>query len=493
MLVCAKLYSKANWSIANQERPCKTRKVKCDEARPTCVNCQRQGETCDYSIRLNWEGRGKNKVGTGTAIGHGDFSANLASLNSASLNTMEIATAMTPSMMNFQVTGNFSRQSQSELDHASERSPAHSPIVPARPNINTSQNPLIDPAIMGHIEPSPFQEGLYLGGRQEQQYAQSYERYRALTPSTPITAPPEAVSNISHAHVLKGVIIPTTDYDTGARSDGTFSLPAVFATRVGPITTSPFGEDNDAGESSKSDGSFTRPVKRMRYQSSRQEVDSTFDTTMPPPNSAPFVSCNPDSHASNVFMAAPSSIGTPLTPASSYSDEVYKTQPSKLSPQAPLDASEHRRLSVGSLLSGPPGPALSTHSDHTYASFPSAIQDWSLLPNDVYQDTTTYGIDRGIKDLDIGKNDDMKAISGASPITLRDHLDLVMGEDGQFSPVEFGFGMEIEPVASETGAYYDKPVSISIPRILEPLPTKLLENPMNLLVGSYSVLSFFPN
>jgi hypothetical protein len=42
-------------------RPCKSRKVKCDETRPTCVNCQRQGETCDYSIRLNWEGRGKKK------------------------------------------------------------------------------------------------------------------------------------------------------------------------------------------------------------------------------------------------------------------------------------------------------------------------------------------------------------------------------------------------------------------------------------------------
>lgn len=42
-------------------RPCKTRKIKCDEAKPSCVNCQKQGETCDYNIRLNWGGRVKKK------------------------------------------------------------------------------------------------------------------------------------------------------------------------------------------------------------------------------------------------------------------------------------------------------------------------------------------------------------------------------------------------------------------------------------------------
>src|SRR5271155_2131339 len=50
-------------------RPCKSRKVKCDEAHPSCLNCQRQGEACDYSIRLNWDGRGKKKPeGTGQIV-----------------------------------------------------------------------------------------------------------------------------------------------------------------------------------------------------------------------------------------------------------------------------------------------------------------------------------------------------------------------------------------------------------------------------------------
>ncbi|KAJ8106633.1 hypothetical protein OPT61_g9408 [Boeremia exigua] len=39
--------------------PCKARKVKCGEEKPGCLNCERQGEPCDYSIRLNWGGRTK--------------------------------------------------------------------------------------------------------------------------------------------------------------------------------------------------------------------------------------------------------------------------------------------------------------------------------------------------------------------------------------------------------------------------------------------------
>lgn len=36
-------------------RPCKGRKVKCDETHPICNNCEKVGETCDYSTRLKWE------------------------------------------------------------------------------------------------------------------------------------------------------------------------------------------------------------------------------------------------------------------------------------------------------------------------------------------------------------------------------------------------------------------------------------------------------
>ncbi|KAI9728939.1 MAG: hypothetical protein M1828_000024 [Chrysothrix sp. TS-e1954] len=41
--------------------PCKARKIKCGEEKPACTNCERQGEQCDYSIKLNWEIKGPKK------------------------------------------------------------------------------------------------------------------------------------------------------------------------------------------------------------------------------------------------------------------------------------------------------------------------------------------------------------------------------------------------------------------------------------------------
>lgn len=41
---------------------CKKRKIKCGEEKPSCDNCTKQGDTCDYSLILNWDGRNKKKT-----------------------------------------------------------------------------------------------------------------------------------------------------------------------------------------------------------------------------------------------------------------------------------------------------------------------------------------------------------------------------------------------------------------------------------------------
>jgi hypothetical protein len=38
--------------------------VRSGEEKPRCLNCERQGETCDYNIRLNWGGRAKRDNAT---------------------------------------------------------------------------------------------------------------------------------------------------------------------------------------------------------------------------------------------------------------------------------------------------------------------------------------------------------------------------------------------------------------------------------------------
>ncbi|KMQ45632.1 Protein of unknown function DUF3468 [Trichophyton rubrum] len=40
----------------------RSRKGCCGEEKPSCINCKRQGDKCDYSIRLNWEGRARKRA-----------------------------------------------------------------------------------------------------------------------------------------------------------------------------------------------------------------------------------------------------------------------------------------------------------------------------------------------------------------------------------------------------------------------------------------------
>jgi hypothetical protein len=478
-------------------RPCKSRKVKCDESRPTCVNCQRQGETCDYSIRLNWGGRGKRKGEDGAAQGMVNFSMGMISTGSSRPIKGDATATPSPSQISFQ--GSFAGHPQlvetendslppSNIDYSNQSS-VQDPSASPAPNFAqgpASDMSMIDPALTG----SPiaiYHDSIYgeIHGR-EHQYTQSYERYRSLTPGTPMSIQPPSISRLRQAQD-DSLLSPTDSIRSplASTSNRSTALPNIDS----PTPTPPFYSNgiDDSDVTGPEIASFDRPLKRVRYQAGL-DMGPVYDSIMPPPNFMSFPSYNIGSQASSInTVAPPSSVGTPLTPASNHSDEGYKIYQSKLSPHATQDSPDLRRLSVSSLLSGPPGMPYQNDRTSRPNNNPEA-QDWSVLYQDVYQDTITYGIDRGFKDLDIGKNDDMNAITGSSPIAMRDHLELVVDEEGELMPVEFGFGMETNNTAFENGGYYDKSVPICISRALEPLPNKLLENPMNLLVCNHCII-----
>lgn len=378
----------------------------------------------------------------------------------------------------------FANQSPQEQQEASQLPPPRS--VP-------SEMSTIDPALMASLGSTAamYNDSTYGGmhGRLEPQYRQSYERCHSPTPGTMPVHPP-AVPRFRQARALEDAVSSPSETGIGSPAASTLSSrsTALPSSESSASTPSFFGNARDNGEFPPPDMvNSDRPLKRVRYQSGQDANSPSYDPTMPPPNMTSYLTTyNIESQASSVILAAPNSAGTPLTPASSHSDDAlrdsYKVYPARLSPPPTHDSPDPRRLSVSSLLSAPPG--MSYHNDRTFGGGNRGAQDWSHQSHDIYQDTTTYGIDRGFKDLDIGKNDDMNAISGSSPVSTRAHLDLVLGADGEFLPMEFGFGMEESSTALENGAYYDKPVPVCIPRALEPLPSKLLENPMNLLVSA---------
>ncbi|KUI67295.1 Acriflavine sensitivity control protein acr-2 [Cytospora mali] len=170
------------------------------------------------------------------------------------------------------------------------------------------------------------------------------------------------------------------------------------------------------------------------------------------------------STASSALVPA-TSVASPLTPAASspYSDGGSSRQPP--SSQGALASPDLRRLSVNSLLSGPPGPVARQYAPPSER----AINARTTLC--LSEDTLYYGIDPGFKDLDLGKNDDIHAIIKAFKGSSIEE-DLRVADAVRFN---------MEKDFTGPKGYYDRPVPIKIPRDLEPLPAKLRENPMNLL------------
>ncbi|KAK0126561.1 hypothetical protein ONS95_008151 [Cadophora gregata] len=358
----------------------------------------------------------------------------------------------------------FGRPESPTVSGASPFSASYPPPIPPVPPVQAPPMPL-DPALMRDFVP-PLSPMPAQGTR----YAESYERYLARVQGTGSSmqgqAPVSAVSRVRDT-AQEDSSTPS-DYDIRSPSVDTFSnRSATFPALESPATTPPFfvGTGDDISDIPGRD----RPRKRMRIKSG-SEFGGVYDTSMPPPSAGSLQSYHVDQSAS---YHTPGSASNPMTPASENGDDFYRQYTTKSSPHLSQDSPDLRRLSVNSLLSGPPGiPAPRSIPDS---------QDWSGQYQDIFSDTITWGVDRGFKDLDVGENDDINAISGSSPLLSRDHLEYTIDGDGSSTPIEFGFGMETNSSAFASGSYYDKPVSIRIPRWYGELPAKLRDYPMNLL------------
>jgi hypothetical protein len=222
--------------------------------------------------------------------------------------------------------------------------------------------------------------------------------------------------------------------------------------------------------------SYDSPSDQFQVPNKRIKLDpgaASLETSEKRPYSSPSSTADIGTPALRVPQSSTSSTGSPLTPAASiYSDEGPPRHAPRSEPSPDL-----RRMSVHSLLSGP-GRLQDDHShtQHLSPSNPELLASHSNGPK-------LYGIDRGIPDLDLGKNDDENAIgTGYTPLSQRDHIDTPEGEfDTDLFSTEFAFGFEATDTKAEAKVYYDKPVEIYIPQYLEPLPPSLVKNPMNLL------------
>lgn len=249
---------------------------------------------------------------------------------------------------------------------------------------------------------------------------------------------------------------PTSHPTPGVNPD--FSFPPTKRTKMSPTTDS-----------------FPRNPNRLSRSSSYGPGDlDDIQRPIFPPLTPTFLGAN---------------MHNPLTPAasSSGSDEVHQRWMSKRNSSITAESTgEVRRVSVNSLLSDepeesrpkleyqPPPPKSPVNGNLVK---PNSASDIQRAVSNGHSDM--YGIDHGLPDLDVPKNNDSAAIGVVTPADSGN--DFGTWVNGFEASPEFGFGLQKRSRVFTKGGYYQKPIPIVIPKSLELLPDFLLQSPMNLL------------
>ncbi|KAK5082703.1 hypothetical protein LTR05_006583 [Lithohypha guttulata] len=429
--------------------PCKSRKVKCGEEKPVCANCQRQGEACDYSIRLNWDGRSKKKE-------NGTNGFHTISFNSQPLPLPALSQSL-------QV--NAPHNSDSALP-ALAPAPVlttieQMPILPgidSRNSSGSSDQSLPPVSKLGHpVRPLPIPH-----------VATPAPFLRNPTWDAPIGAGFNTARNN-----LRGSISYPSPIDSSFGSPSytstTFSMNGSSSYHMPPPMTSnpsllpdavpsPYNSAKRMRMSPRADNFSRQPALSRSLSSNYGHIDDVQRHCFNPGTSTYF----------------PPHLRDPLTPATSSTSH--------------LNDGDDRRISVSSLLSEDPDELPSRKNSPTsyplawnYEPMPEPPRRGSLHQRMIsYSETETYGHDRGLPDWDLGRNNDTVALSGGN--TPSEHSDFESWlNDADLGIPEFGFRLESKDQAFNPGGYYSSPVPIKIPRKLEPLPSTLTTNPMNLL------------
>lgn len=319
----------------------------------------------------------------------------------------------------------------------------YSPVGPPQRNPEFARNhhqssldaTAIDPALIGYpgglvsdYQPSTYNQIL---AQSDQLYTQNYEKYHTRARN---------ISQVLYQPTLANI------HDIPTRRDS-FSL----------ANTKQIHSSLQIEEKSGNGDGFDRPPKRSKYNYASQVGGRSPFLDLPLPLST---------HSyvfgmSNTPIVPGFPVGTPLTPTSSLADneDGYKSYSAKLSPHTTHGSPDPRRLSVESLLSGPPGiPYQHSSAYGSGLNADTQVPISASLGSDITEEMTTWGVDMGFPDLDIGKNVDANAVSGGSPLLGRDSPDPTTNDQSSNTPIEFGFGVQAKSTEFQKGNYYARSV-----------------------------------
>ncbi|EAW23570.1 Zn(II)2Cys6 transcription factor [Aspergillus fischeri NRRL 181] len=441
--------------------PCKARKVKCDEEKPSCLNCRRQNENCDYSIRLNWEGRTRRK----SSVSSPSSQSSGHSAHLLSLAVLPSDFAQVDSLGSGQGEGS----PQELTPHNAVWATACGSSLVAKTScsreLENSHEILTSSAYSDHLGNSfPYMSDRTSVGVTSSQMNDAINSRPDTSPQM-MTMPQETLSSFTSStrHPSEDVAYPDTSLSIRSLATLNFSqssilsLPLSFIREfpmethrcirpsiVHPRQTGNRGERNSVSSGSRNDFPFDTnddrqagvPSPRHRFSFAHSDVvdiDSPsavrIETTMKTPGSAP--------------------------------TETYFTKVMN----GPI-ASEDYMYSLQRDAEG-----ICQRDIYQPSERSSSERKWSAYLTSV---TDNYGLDHGRPDLDLNQMDDHSAID------INYALDLINPE--RQTRTTFELASADHGLANSVGCgYYASPVPINIPRYLSPLPLALVEKPINLM------------
>lgn len=383
-------------------------------------SCKKNGVKCDYSIRLNWEGRRKKKPEIGGII---DFRTTIPAATSIPAK---------PEISSGKSVFDGARTSpsvESAIASTSSAISVQQHSLPHMPSSRTSLEQLV-------ISPQPNFMSEILPPMSHQELNSSDDTFQILRPRS-FSQPTQTMRSRPSSLNLNTINHNPQFNDSFQQNDLS---------------------NNQLNHHSLSTINEIGGLDTISYSGTHPLLSPVFSTT-------------PDGfseHSGPQFSARPSLLGN-------------------------INDQDDRRpgLTVNSLLSGPP-------SREDGSQFPQLVGGGHVLFEhdlDSQEQMSFHGIDRGYKDLDIDKNNDMNAISsGDSPIVNRDPTESYFDpkDSGDLTPTaEFGFGVNANDEKKDNNFYYRQPVPILIPRSFKPLPKKYVQSGSLFSVGKLIIEMHF--
>ncbi|KAL2852540.1 fungal-specific transcription factor domain-containing protein [Aspergillus pseudoustus] len=442
--------------------PCKAKKVKCGEEKPSCLNCRRQNEPCDYSLRLNWGGRTRRKS-----------SVDSPSSQTSSLSRHSFSFPLSPPSL-----------------------PQTHPAGPVRPfnpsgwEVNTPQDEPAEKLFWKGESAGDMAVGRSYPSRlhdfHDSHPDQSFNACNRTTDRAPVEMD---LSRGQAAGSWLGISHETTFPLIG---DDLSNRPSVANTLENPRYPPPQGTVPNVPslfDFNFPSGQVSQPISFVR-----PALDATNYTL----HGSPFergrmldYQHNPAGLPSEIG-ARSGSIDCTLSPTDSHDATSPRSLDTSLfTSGTPRDPGDSPDSFLGGIVDGPPGDnvcrAKHARSYSSYArhhdirptlskrrELSNSERKWQTYLTSV---TDHYGMDCGRSDLDLGRNDDHSAID------VSDALEVIQSQAASHVSSPGGYQPEKDRnvIDSSKYAYYALPVAINIPRYLSPLPPSLVEVPINLM------------